>query len=402
VEDLAPIGIGTYSRIDHLKKTIKSLQKNTLAHQSELYIFSDAPKKGDEKLVGYVRDYIRTIDGFKKVHIVERKTNDRIKNNRGGIKQLLAEYGKIIWLEDDNITAPGFLTFMNDALKFYKDDKKILSISGYCPPINIPQNYEKDIFLLQRFSGWGLATWKDKFDPFKFELSNHGIDKFLNNKNEIKRFNQNGEDMFRMLIKEYNNEFDALDVKIMFYQFQCNKFTIYPIKSLVQNIGHDGSGLHCGITDKFYIKSLWNKTNDFEFVKDIQLDERIRKANYEFRSFGSEYLHLSSSLSNYIKDMGVDEVIVYGAGDVGHSLVRALNLKNIKVNCVVDKNELLTGSFIENAEITSLNEAIRKNIDTYVIASFAFREEITSIIEDKYSGIGKKPTIFSFDNIEIN
>ena len=135
---LAPIGISTYCRLNHLKQTIIALQRNTLAKESELYIFSDAQKQGDEERVAKVREYIYTIDGFKKIHIVERKTNGRVANNRGGMKHLLEKYGKMIWLEEDIVTTSGFLQFVNEALEFYKDDERIISITGYSPPIKIP------------------------------------------------------------------------------------------------------------------------------------------------------------------------------------------------------------------------------------------------------------------------
>jgi len=45
VENLAPIGVLTYTRLSHLRRTVESLQSNELAESSDLYIFSDAPKK---------------------------------------------------------------------------------------------------------------------------------------------------------------------------------------------------------------------------------------------------------------------------------------------------------------------------------------------------------------------
>ena len=157
--ELAPIGVSTYSRLYHLKKTIEALQNNTLAKQSELYIFSDAPKEGDEEIVSTVRKYIHTINGFRKVHIIERKTNGRVANNRGGIEELLDKYGKVIFLEEDIVTSAYFLQYMNDALHFYKNDNRISSIAGYCPPIKIPVEYKQDVFILHRFAPWGFAIW---------------------------------------------------------------------------------------------------------------------------------------------------------------------------------------------------------------------------------------------------
>lgn len=300
MDTLAPIGVITYSRINHLKQTIEALQKNILAKESELYIFSDAPQKGDEGIVAKVREYIHTINGFKEVHIVERKTNGRVANGRGGIKQLLDEYGRTIFMEDDIVTAPGFLQFMNDGLEFYKHDDRILSITGYCPPFKIPKECKEEVFILQRFSAWGFSTWKEKFNPFGFELKQHGIDGFLKDKQAIRNFQANGEDMYQMLLLEYNNGIDALDVKLMYYEYKYNMYTLFPSKSLVQNIGHDGSGVHCGVNNKFYHDDLWNKIDNFKFVKDIQVDERIRKTNYKLRRLG-----FKDKVVNFTKQIGI-------------------------------------------------------------------------------------------------
>lgn len=301
---LAPIGVSVYCRVDHLKEAIEALKKNSLARESELYVFSDGPKKGDEELISNVREYIHSIDGFKKTHIIERETNGRIANSRGGIKQLLNEYGKIIYLEDDVVTAPGFLQFINDALDFYENNDRILSITGYCPPIEISERLIGDAFILKRFSGWGFATWMKKFDPFGFLLSEHGIEDFLCDKKSIKEFIKNGEDMYQMLLSEYNDEIDALDVRIMYYEYKYNMFTVYPSKSLVQNIGHDSSGVHCDTNNKFHHKELWSKTDDFEFVKDIKVNEDIRKKNYSFRRGG-----IKGMAMNFTKNVGIYHIL---------------------------------------------------------------------------------------------
>lgn len=280
MSQLAPICISTYSRLEHLKQTISALQVNTLAKASELYIFSDAPKPGDEEKVDRLRSYIHSVDGFKQVHIVERKTNSRVANGRGGIKQLLAKYGKMIFIEDDIVTAPGFLQFMNDGLDFYKNDERILSITGYCPPIKIPDDCNQDVFMLQRFSAWGFGTWAEKFDPFGFDVQKHGITNFLKDKKAIKSFCKNGKDMYPMLLEEAKGELDALDVQLMYYEFKYNKYTIYPVKSLVQNIGHDGSGEHCVKNNRHNV-DLWYKTN-FKLEHSITPNREIIKANFNF------------------------------------------------------------------------------------------------------------------------
>lgn len=75
---LAPIVLFVYNRPWHTKQTVEALQKNEFAKENELFIFSDAAKnENTEQKVNEVREYIKTIDGFKKVTIIEReKTGD--------------------------------------------------------------------------------------------------------------------------------------------------------------------------------------------------------------------------------------------------------------------------------------------------------------------------------------
>ncbi|NWK56814.1 glycosyltransferase family 2 protein [Verrucomicrobiaceae bacterium N1E253] len=273
---LAPIGVSTYTRLTHLKQTIEALSQNTLAKQSKLYIFSDAPMEGDENAVSTLRSYLETIDGFESVTIVARTKNNRIKNNRGGMRQLLDEYGKLIWLEDDIVTAPGFLCYMNEALEFYKDDPQVLSICGYAPPLKVRS--QSDAFILSRFSAWGFGITASNFDKIKAIPSNalETLDRA--------RLIQNGRDLEGMVKREASGKINALDIRAMYAQYLNSTVTVYPKQSLVQNIGHDGTGVHCGNSSEFHHKELWQQTDGFSFVKNPELDPRIVKANARWRN----------------------------------------------------------------------------------------------------------------------
>ena len=280
---LAPIGLSVYSRIDHVKQTVQALQNNKLASESTLYIFSDAPQPGDELKVKEVRNFIKTTEGFRNISIIERTENSRVNNNRNGIRSLLDKHGKMIFLEEDIVTAPKFLEFMNQALNFYRGDQRIISINGYTPPIKPPAYYKKDIYLSLRFCAWGFGIWKDRYDKIKMNIE--GYKTFLKDKVALKRFRMGGEDLPYLLKSEAERLIDALDVKIMFHQFQKNLYTVAPLVSLVQNIGHDGTGVHCRKTDKFNT-TLDTGDKQLMMEKDIQLNLDIIKCLYAFRSGG--------------------------------------------------------------------------------------------------------------------
>ena len=280
---LSPIGLSTYSRLQHLKQTIEALKSNALAKKSDLYVFSDAAKPGDEEKVAKVRKYLDTISGFKNIHVFKRTQNSRVRNNRDGISDILNKYGKCIYLEEDIVTAPGFLTFMNASLDVYEKEEKIFCISGYSPPINIPAGYRSDTFILRRACAWGMGIWHDRFKRISYLDKAEVLSRFSNNM-EIEELSKYGEDLLRMILLDADGKMDALDVKIFYHQFLNEKYTVYPRKSLVKNIGHDGSGIHCVQTNKFDVE-LWDKLA-FEIDDKVDLDDRIVQSNYRFREIG--------------------------------------------------------------------------------------------------------------------
>ncbi len=281
---LSPIGLSTYIRLDHLKKTITELQKNKLAKESQLFIFSDAAREGDEDKVHSVRQYLRTIKGFKSVNIVNREENNRIKNSQGGINQLLSEYGKVIWIEEDILTAPGFLTFMNSALDFYKDDPDIISIGGYSPPLSSMSVYDKDVFALARYCPWGVGLWREKFTFAELNYTEEDLKYITSESFSSSSIADNGGDLYDMICKDAKGILNAGDLKVMYYQHKTGKLTLYPKLSLVQNNGFDGTGVHCPKTLKFHHHNLWNKEKDFNFISNIKVDEVVRQKNVFFRS----------------------------------------------------------------------------------------------------------------------
>lgn len=246
---LAPIVIFVYNRPEHTRQTVEALQKNELAAESDLFIFSDAPKKPEANAaVQEVRDYIRAIGCFKSVSIVERTENLGLANSIiDGVTRLCEEYGKIIVLEDDLVTSPYFLRYMNDALDFYKSEEKVISIHGYMFPVaeDMPET-----FFLCDPGCWGWATWKRGWDLF--ESDGNKLRMLLKKGGFEQEFNfSDSYDYMEMLDSQIAGSNDSWAVRWYASAFLLNKLTLYPGKSFVRNIGHDGSGQHGGETDNF-------------------------------------------------------------------------------------------------------------------------------------------------------
>ena len=106
---LAPITLFVYNRPRHTQSLIEALQQNPLARESELYIFSDAPKHPEASgAVGEVRSLIRSIIGFKSVEIIEREQNFGLARSViDGVTSVIKRHGRIIVLEDGQIVEEG-------------------------------------------------------------------------------------------------------------------------------------------------------------------------------------------------------------------------------------------------------------------------------------------------------
>ncbi|WP_018248085.1 glycosyltransferase [Orenia marismortui] len=298
---LAPIVLFVYNRPKHTRQTIEALKRNKLASQSELFIFSDAPKSEDvNEDVQEVREYIRTITAFKNITIKEAKENKGLANSIiSGITEVIRKYGKVIVLEDDLITSPNFLEYMNRALDFYEENQKIWSISAYNLPIEIPKGYNKDVYLSYRASSWGWATWKDRWKKNDWSVSDYIH--FLKNKEEQKLFNRGGDDMTEMLKSQIDGKIDSWAIRWCYSQFRDNSYTIYPVKSKVQNIGNDGSGVHCGNTDISYVEldDGSSRTNFSDDLEENKIILRRFKKHYDPRTFKGKIGKLLKKIGLY-------------------------------------------------------------------------------------------------------
>lgn len=262
MKNLAPIVLFVYNRPKHTQDMIEALAKNNFAKESDVYIFSDnAKKEKDIENVRKVRTYIDSIkqkNWFANVYIEKAEKNKGLaKSVINGVTKVINKYDKVIVLEDDLIPSKVFLEYMNKALDFYEKKESIWSISGYNIPIQIPKNYKFDIYLGYRGCSWGWATWKDRWNTVDWKVSDYK--EFKNNYKKRKQMNRGGPDMAQMLDSQMQGLCDSWAIRWCYEQSKQNKYTIYPVKSLVINQGLDGTGTHSGTTKDF----------------DVEISERI-------------------------------------------------------------------------------------------------------------------------------
>jgi len=288
---IAPVIIFNYNRPDHSQQVWDALSKNELARETELYLYCDGPKvnASDEMrqriadLHAQAKQY--AIDApkagkFKAVHVACAETNKGLANSIiGGVTEVIAKHGRVIVLEDDLLTSPYFLKYMNTALDKYESYPSVFTISANRPPVNkmtIPKDYEYDVFVSLRPFSTGWATWKEKWEKIDWSLDY--LVEFLKHPEQIKAFNRGGDDLTNMLLLQRDGKIDSWAIRYSYQLYYHHAVAILPCVPYVDNIGFDGTGVHSwkGATDFRNDVSLAPK--DVRWLDVIYQDSRIINA----------------------------------------------------------------------------------------------------------------------------
>lgn len=299
---LAPILLFTYKRLDTLKSSVAALQQNYHASESELFIFSDAAKTPQDEIeIANVRSFIRNINGFKNVSIIEADKNRGLANSIiNGVTQIIQQYEKVIVLEDDLVTSPNFLTYMNRALSTYKDNLKVFSIAGYNIPVKISDNYNFDTYFLPRASSWGWATWKNRWIGIDWKVSTFA--QLEKDQAQIRAFNQGGSDMYDMLKKQVSGKIDSWAIRWCYHQFKSNTYTLYPVVSKVQNIGFNDMATHTHVYNRYATPLDEGRQTTFSFPSEVIPDKKLLS---QFQSFYSLEMRAIGKIKTYLYKAGL-------------------------------------------------------------------------------------------------
>jgi len=265
-----PVVLIVYNRPEHTKQVIDSLRKHNVKN---LFVFSDAPKTDkDIEGVKQTRQLIKTID-WTTPQVTYQDTNQGLaKSITSAVDKVFETYDKVIVLEDDCVPQKYFFGFMNECLKKYESNEKIFGVCGHTIPIpdEILNDYPYDIYFYPRIGSWGWATWKkawqckiDDLNYLRSELSKNNID-----------LNRGGNDVPFNFAKLLDGSLkDVWTLNWLLSVYLKNGVYIYPTESHIKNIGFDGTGLHCGKTNKYDTQTAKNKPT--RYPDEIITNHRI-------------------------------------------------------------------------------------------------------------------------------
>jgi len=367
---LAPIVLFVYNRPSHTEQTLEALMANDLANESTLFIYADGPKNFLPELKSQIEETRRVIKKkkwCKEVFVIESDINKGLADSIvEGVSKIVDQYGKVIVLEDDIVTSPGFLKYMNNALNVYEHDPQVMHISGYMYPV--VNTIENDTVFLRILSCWGWATWKRAWKSYS-----NDINRFINllsGKESIKTFNIMGDAHFYDQLLG-NQKFRLKTWAVRWYAswYFEDGYSLFPKTTLVKNIGHDNTGVHCKetthyntdiiaasinvvrkpINEDFTIKSL---INDF-----YRKEKKILKKSSGFNLKDTIQRKIYSMISKIIHKLLTIYNLYYGEKSMLNGLQR-LDNSFVSLKSKVYGHYQIVGSFIDDYTYIASNASL--------------------------------------------
>jgi hypothetical protein len=274
---LAPVVLFAYNRPVHLQRTLDALAACRLADQTEVYAFSDGPRRAAAApAVAKVREVLAqeaTRGRFAGIHVDAAQANRGLANSIiRGVGGVIERHGRAIVLEDDLLVTADFLAFMNDCLDYYADDPSVGAVTGFCPLQAMPAGFRGDVFMAMRNCSHGWATWARVWEGVDWSAA--GKDRLDTDWAMRRDFNREGNDRYDRLRRQMAGKIDSWSIRFGLSLFTHGMGTVYPAVNRVSNIGFDGSGVHCGTGSS---KNERIAESDYTLHK-VALDPAIQRA----------------------------------------------------------------------------------------------------------------------------
>lgn len=293
----------TCNRSQHTRAVLEALSKNSRLPE-KLFVFQDGFKNNEDvEEWERVNQLIQRIDWCETEIIVSENNKGLAASIVAGITYVFEKYDAIIVLEDDCVPAVSFMDFMHQCFAKYRNNKKIFSISGYAYPV-VLEKETYDVYGCGRISSWGWGTWKDRWEYFEkdYEL----VKKLRQGEKTSRNLALWGAGLESMLVGNIRGECDSWAVFWALNVIAKEGICINPYESLIRNIGLDGSGTNCGVTDYYDVSFTDKEEQLFILPDEIDITEETKEA---FAPLFGSFTVLNR------RDARKEKILVYGLGN---------------------------------------------------------------------------------------
>lgn len=243
------VALLVFDRPAHTRQVLGGLEGNDIDH---LYVFADGPMStADANAIEATRDVVRDIS-FCEVDYVFRDKNLGLRRSWiAAYEHLFDRHRKAIVLENDCVPSDDFVRFMRSCLDKYEDNPRVMNVHGYSPPIDIFDSYPYDAFFTWRSGSHGQGTWRDAWRQYEEDPAL--LDRIESDEAFRAKVNRAGTDLLPMLRRQLSGDADSVQVWWSLALIANDGISITPVRSRINNIGHDGSGRHSVPTNRYSV-----------------------------------------------------------------------------------------------------------------------------------------------------
>jgi len=293
-----PVVIFIYKRSQNLEKMINGIRE---ARPKELYIVADGSKNtGEEEQVKKTRADLESLISWPcQVRKSYSTKNLGLKRRFStGIDWVFKHTDRAIFVEDDCVPESSFFIFCDQLLKKYKDEERIVSISGN----NFQQsnkNYKESYYFSRYPHVWGWATWKRVWDQYDSTISDWPKLKHSGWLSELypKRFFTQ---KFWTYIFDrlYSGKINTWDYQLTYLSMKLHGLNIIPGVNLVKNVGYGADATNLKKKNKTI--DVTTKAMKFPLIHPSKLTYSDQEDKYIEELV---YLHPLGKISLFIKSL---------------------------------------------------------------------------------------------------
>ena len=244
-----PVLFIIFNRPETTAKVFGEIRK---ARPRQLYIGADGPRSNkDLDKCGRALKIATSVDWDCEVHILPHKKNLGCgKAVRQSINWFFSNVEQGIILEDDCVPDQSFFPFCETMLDRYKDDNRIMMISGTNFLYNKPDTIHNSYYFSKYFPVWGWATWSRAWRLYDTTCNHPDLSKIYHH--------QKLERLITSMINDYRNKrLDTWDIQWLCTCLMNDGLAIIPKYNLISNIGSIGTHTRkSGISNTMPVRSI--------------------------------------------------------------------------------------------------------------------------------------------------
>ncbi len=290
-----PILLIAWRRPEHLKQVIDAVRK---VSPKNVFVAVDGPREGDgfaeeRKLIEQTKIVIdNEIDWNCELKTLYQERNLGCKIGvSSAITWFFDHVEDGIILEDDCVPNVDFLRFASEMLVKYKDETKVMHIGG----VNYLDLVRPNEYYLSQYGHiWGWATWKKSWQKYQANITQAELKIAVLNI----PFGEQREYWYNIFKGQIELIVDTWDYNWQYTIFLNNGCCIYPLNTMVENIGFDELATHTKtvkVQSKLFKSESMNKKSN---IARYWFSNKITNRYFDHINFRRSFKNKTESIKS--------------------------------------------------------------------------------------------------------